>query len=205
MNPGSPGFFLLRILPVIHQFLKFFFSTDMPIQIRNDLFEIRRLGRFDFDKLDEYLQSLSPETRNRFGPHPFDRDAVARFYNDSSNLGYLALHCDSGSVAAYCIVKSGFIEYDIERFRTYGIIPDNSADYTLAPSVADAWQSCGLGSVVLRFILDDLKQADAKRLFLWGGVQAGNLRAVNYYRKFGFRQLGQFFHEVDNLDMVLDL
>jgi ribosomal protein S18 acetylase RimI-like enzyme len=177
----------------------------MQIQIKNDLFEIRRLVRTDLERLIEYLQTLSPETRSRFGPHPFDRHSVELFYNDSTNRAYLAVHSDSGAIAAYCIVKSGFIEYDIERFRSYGIIPDNSADYTLAPSVADAWQSCGLGSVVLRFILDDLIQTNAKRLFLWGGVQASNQRAVNYYQKFGFRLLGQFFHQVDNFDMVLDL
>lgn len=177
----------------------------MQVQIRNEVFELRRLDKSDLEKLNEYLQSLSFETRRRFGPHPFERDSVEHFYNDNTNQAYLAVHTVSGAIAAYCIVKAGLIEYDIERFRSYGIIPEALADYTLAPSVADAWQSCGLGSFVLQFILDDLKHTGAKRLFLWGGVQAGNQRAVNYYQKFGFRFLGQFFHEVDNFDMVLDL
>ena len=53
-------------------------------------------------------------------------------------------------------------------FRAYGIMPDEASDYTFAPSVADNWQSCGIGSFMLGFILDELKQVGAKTLVFMG-------------------------------------
>lgn len=43
-----------------------------------------------------------------------------------------------------------------------------------------------------------------KRIILWGGVQAGNEKAVSYYLKHGFRTVGQFEHNGNNYDMILD-
>ena len=58
----------------------------MQVQIKNEVFELRRLDKSDLEKLIEYLQSLSFETRLRFGPHPFERDSVEHFYNYNTNL-----------------------------------------------------------------------------------------------------------------------
>jgi len=177
----------------------------MNVVVNNKELIIRRLVDWDFADLFKYLQKLSPETKSRFGPHLFDIRSIENFYSDFTNRAYLAIDSQQGEIVAYSIVKAGIIEYDAERFRAYGIISDETTDYTFAPSVADDWQSCGIGSLMFGFILDELEQAGVKRLFLWGGVQAGNERAVNYYKKFGFRTLGYFFHHVDNYDMVLDL
>ena len=82
---------------------------------------------------------------------------------------------------------------------------DYSRDFTIAPSVADHYQSKGIGSKMLQFVIDDIKAKGAKRLVLWGGVQKTNVKAIRFYSKFGFNTLGEFDYNGLNLDMSLDL
>lgn len=44
---------------------------------------LRKLTPGDFNALSNYLQQLSPQTKKRFGPHPFDEPSVVEFYNSS--------------------------------------------------------------------------------------------------------------------------
>jgi diamine N-acetyltransferase len=42
-----------------------------------------------------------------------------------------------------------------------------------------------------------------RHLVLWGGVQAGNERAIRFYEKIGYRPMGRFFYEGrENFDMA---
>jgi len=94
---------------------------------------------------------------------------------------------------------------DRERYLSYGMELKHQSDCEFAPSVADAWQSCGIGNAMFQFILEELKKTDIQRIVLWGGVQADNEKAVNYYLKHGFKQIGQFTHNGENFDMVLEI
>lgn len=171
----------------------------------NKQLHLRKLQSGDSDSLYNYLNGLSDSTRKRFGPHAFDKQSIADFYQDESNTGYLAIDQENSSIVAYSIIKSGYLEHDSERLRSYGIEPNRLTDCTFAPSVGDAWQSAGIGNAMFQHILTDLKYLNIKRIILWGGVQADNIKAVNYYKKYGFRTLGAFEHNGKNYDMVLDL
>jgi GNAT superfamily N-acetyltransferase len=165
---------------------------------------LRKFQLQDSRNLAEYLSHLCPETKKRFGPHSFDEQTIADLYESSSDLlGYLAIDPDTTWIEAYAIVKMGTLEHDRSRLESYGLILDNRADCTLAPSVSDAWQGKGLGREMLQFILSDLQQAGIKRIFLWGGVQADNVQAIRFYQKNGFNILGKFVHQGENLDLVL--
>jgi diamine N-acetyltransferase len=164
---------------------------------------LRRLNANDFDGLFNYLQNLSADTKKRFGPHPFDKQSIIDFYDNSEeNLGYVA-QTINGEIVAYAIIKIGYLENDKSRFDSYGIILSNNTDCEFAPSVADDWQSCGIGNQQFQYILTDLKKTSLKSVILWGGVQADNHKAINYYKKNGFQQLGQFTHNGENFDMIL--
>ena len=166
---------------------------------------LRALDSGDLDRLSDYLQNLSLDTRKRFGPHPFDRQAIIDFYSTKVHQAYVAQDFETGNLVAYSIIKMGFLEHDRPRLESWGIYPNNESDCTFAPSVADAWQSCGLGNGLLHFILADLKTKGIRRMILWGGVQSDNDKAVRYYLKNGFRIAGQFQYQGDNYDMVLDI
>ena len=178
----------------------------MQIEVKNNrqVF-LRRLNSNDLDNLVDYLQNLSPETKKRFGPHKFDRQSIIEFYDFNSNLGYVAQNLDTSKIIAYSIIKIGYLEHDSIRLQSYGIKLDNITDCTFAPSVADLWQSCGIGNCLFHFILSELMTTKVQRIILWGGVQIDNEIAVNYYKKNGFKILGQFAYNGDNYDMIYDI
>jgi diamine N-acetyltransferase len=167
---------------------------------------LRKLQPGDIDSVYNYLNQLSDETKKRFGPHPFDRQSICDFYNHGpAHSAYIALDTGTSEVIAYAIIKIGYLEHDKHRLQSYGLAPHCQTDCTFAPSVADTWQGYGIGNELYHFILTSLKENGIKRIILWGGVQAGNTRAVNYYKRNGFTILGQFTYNGENYDMVAEI
>lgn len=167
---------------------------------------LRRLVTADIDKLVNYLHALSAETKSRFAPHSFDKQAVLDFYNTANNnTGYIAEDVTNSNIIAYTIIKTGFLRHDSYRLQAYGLQLSIITDCTIAPSVADEWQSCGLGKLLYNYILQHLKAKGICRIILWGGVQAGNHKAVSFYKGLGFVELGGFEYNGWNLDMINDI
>jgi len=165
---------------------------------------LRQFNINDVDLLTDYLQSLSSETKKRFGPHPFDKQSVFNLYKDlGTYLGYVGVDTETNEIVAYSIIKFGYIEHDRIRFQSYGIAHESNTDCTFAPSVADKWQSCGIGNQLFQFIISDLLSKGIKRVILWGGVQATNEKAISFYKKNNFKTVGQFTHHGENYDMIL--
>ena len=157
----------------------------------------------DLTLLLDYLQQLSPATRKRFGPHPFDEAAIVRFYSNPFEVwGFLAKSAETGAIVAYAPVKRGYLEHDRPRLEAYGLNLNQHTDCTFAPSLADDWQGQGLGGQLFNFIQTELQARGIRRVILWGGVQASNAAALRFYEKMGFRVLGGFDYEGGNWDMV---
>lgn len=166
----------------------------------------RKLCIEDLEKLAIYLQNLSPETKNRFGPHSFELEDLKQLYTVSDEFfGFIAEEINSGNIVAYSVIKKGVLEHDRNRLENCGIQLDSDTDCTFAPSVADEWQNQGVGLALYNFIFNDLKLKGFRRIILWGGVQAGNTIALGFYRKLGFVTLGQFEHNGWNFDMLKEI
>ena len=148
-----------------------------------------------------YFEGLSAETRRRFAPHPFDAATVQAICLGQREkcVAYVAL--DQEAIIAYTIVLQGYTLGDYQRYLNYGVEMDEQYDFTIAPSVADAYQSQGVGSQLYQFVEQGLLARGAHKLVLWGGVQLSNQRAVRFYLKHGFRTLAQFEYQGANLDM----
>jgi diamine N-acetyltransferase len=166
---------------------------------------LRELHPNDFDDLVIYLQNLTPQTKTRFGPHNFDKQSIIDLYISNKCIGYIAQDGITNKIIAYAIIKQGYLEHDSSRLNRYGIILNHNTDCTFAPSVADDWQSCGIGYALFNYIVLQLKNTQTKRMMLWGGVQKENDKAVNYYKKLGFYALGTFNYNGENFDMVFDI
>lgn len=152
-----------------------------------------------------YLQGLSALTRSRFAPHAADEADIRAFYEGlQPHTGYVAL-LPGGELAGYFVVRRSYLPHDAARWQSYGLAPHPVTDFTLAPSVADAWQGKGLAGPMLQWVETQCQLLGARRLLLWGGVQAGNAAAVRFYEKHEFVHAGSFEHHGTNHDMYKHL
>jgi diamine N-acetyltransferase len=166
---------------------------------------LRLLTAGDEENLFQYLYHLSPESRSRFGPHPFNRETVHTICQTlpGDTHRFIAQQVSTGFIVAYFLVKQGMIDFDRERYAARQQYFNNAATVTYAPSVADAWQSTGLGTAMNCYIEHELSEAGVRTVILWGGVQATNEKAINYYKKMGYQYQASFWHDgKDNYDML---
>lgn len=178
---------------------------------RGETITFRLLRCDDEEMLARYFVGLGEETRRRYGPHPFTAEQAAKLcaeLNYADTLRFLAVSTRSGApeIVAYFIVYLGPREGEIKRYSERGITLGSDV-CTLAPSVADAYQGLGLGSEVMRRVLDVMRRLGFRRMVLSGGTQATNDRAIHFYEKFGFRRVGDFVTPgpLNNHDMILTL
>jgi len=181
----------------------------MFINLRDkQLVEIRFLETNDELSLFQYFENFSSETKSRYGPHSFDHQTVHEIcLNPSEGIKrYIAIDPANNIIIAYMLVKDGLIESDEQRFAERDIHFDSETACTFAPSIADNWQSAGLGTAMFDIIETDLKLLGKRIIILWAGVQASNKKAVLYYRKIGFVEVGTFiFNNIDNYDMIKEI
>lgn len=170
--------------------------------------EIRLLQNKDSENLFEYFDKrFSEESKSRFGPHPFDKGTINNIcqHPNGEITRYVAVD-EKENIIAYMLIKQGMIDWDKKRYAVRHQSFDHYSSVTFAPSVADAWQSSGVGSLMNTIIEKDLRKRNIQYIILWGGVQATNEKAVNFYKKLGYQCIASFWHGgKDNHDMVKQL
>lgn len=171
---------------------------------------LRPVRADDGARLGDYFAGVSAETRERYGPHPFDQataDEICATLDPADLLRMIATVRREGEerIVAYVLLKLGVLPSDARRYEERGLPLDPVTDCTLAPSVLDGYQNGGVGSRVMGHLLPIARGLGRRRMVLWGGVQATNERAVHFYRKWGFGKVGEFRTDRDNWDMILDL
>jgi len=169
---------------------------------------LRPLSIGDADRFAAYLEALSAETRARWGPHAFDGEtarAICRDIESDDVLRYIATIMQDGTeiIVGYVLLKMGVWDGDKARYAVLGIDLNALSDCTLAPSVADAYQNSGIGSMMVSHLLKCAPLLGRSRVVLWGGVQATNERAIHFYSKCGFQKVGEFYTDKNNWDMIL--
>jgi GNAT superfamily N-acetyltransferase len=169
-----------------------------PLRLPNGQRALVRLQRpTDAWLLTRYFTSLSAATRNCYGPHAFNYETACQLcatidYHHTLRFIATTDADHSGQIIAYFILRLGVLENDRKRYAALGITLHDEEDTALAPSVADAYQSHGIGSLVMPHLLDAARRLGRQRIALWGGTQALNHRAIHFYEKFGFVKAGEF-------------
>ncbi len=173
---------------------------------------LRPLTRNDAGMLGRYFLSLSDDTKRRYGPHPFDQATADQLCAETNYADTVRMLMTTGSgpdeqVIAYFILVLGVWDADRERYATLNMPLSATTDCTLAPSVADAYQSKGVGNIIMQQVIATARRLGKTRMVLWGGVQATNTRAKNFYTKYGFQHVGDFENPPgrNNHDMILSL
>jgi len=166
----------------------------------------------DVQILGDYFLSLSDDTKRRYGPHAFDRATAEQLCATTDPADTLRMVATTKGeqgecVIAYIILILNVREDDVKHYDKLHLPLNPATDCTLAPSVADAYQSKGLGSVLLVQLKQFARQLGRTRMVLFGGTQATNDRAIHFYHKHGFRTVGEFQEPpgFNNYDMIMDL
>jgi GNAT superfamily N-acetyltransferase len=184
------------------------FAAELITLPSGESIAIRLLEPIDAPKLTAYFNGLSEQTKQYFAPHSFIEETVRHIcstLNPSEIVRLVATLADGQTIIAYTLLLSGATPSDTARYEALGIPVNTKTDYSIAPSIADAYQSLGLGNYLMSKVLEIARATNKQRIILWGGVQARNERAFRYYQKYGFVQIGQFENDVLNYDMCLEL
>jgi GNAT superfamily N-acetyltransferase len=172
--------------------------------VPNESIHYRPLIIDDLENLEAYLKALSTESKNRFGPHGYDLNSLRHIHNPNGPFkGFIAENFARNFPIAYAIVKTGYLDHERDRLQGYGWELRDATDCTFAPSVSDKWQGKGIGRSLFEHVLTNLKKEGYERMVLWGGVQISNQRALKFYKKLGFMELGTFEYAGTNIDMAL--
>jgi hypothetical protein len=158
--------------------------------------------------LHNYFLKLSPLTQSRYAPHSFDSKNVTGICrnNGKGYAAYIATDTTNKTVVAYMLLKQVLLLDDFNRYASRNQFYLYTETVSFAPSVADDWQSSGLGREMNQYIELQLRSQQQRHIILWGGVQAANEKALNFYKKQGYQQRGDFWlNGVQNLDMIKTL
>jgi GNAT superfamily N-acetyltransferase len=146
-----------------------------------------------------------------YAPHPFDQVTADRLCaetsTDTTQVRLVVATGDGSTVqlVAYFILGFELHASDTKRYLERGMPLHSKTDVSLAPVVADEYQSTGVGSLIMAEVLPWLRRRGTKRLLLLGGVRAQNTRAIRFYEKWGMQRVGEFTTSAPCYDMIADL
>ncbi len=174
---------------------------------------LRPLVVTDEDNLDAFLNALSDETRAFILPPETPLPKASKLCGEINNGDKLRLvvETEADSVSENKIIA--LLEFsfkipagDVERFKAYRYDLDDEKDCRFGPTIADDYQNTGLGVKLFTYVTDIVRKLGKERIILWDGVLKENQRAVHYFEKNGFRLVGTFYDEGDEMiDMILEL
>jgi diamine N-acetyltransferase len=149
----------------------------------------RPLQYTDIPALEIFLENLS-ETTRRFATYPsYDIQCAQQFCNeiDRYEIFRMIATVSNEKIIAIFEFNLHLDEFDINRYRRYGIELTDDTDIQFAPCIADEYQNQNLGSKLLYFMIDLAKRLGKERMILWAGVLIDNQQAIRFYRKNSFQ------------------
>jgi len=187
-------------------------TEDFPWSISlstNERLLFRPLVPVDIDLLTEFLEGLSLETRKLSTFDSYNNHMAAELCDaiDKYDKLRFVLVDEKGEIVGLVEFTFDIPIEDIERYAAYGVnlIPEVTCRFS--PTLADTYQSRGVGSLLFPFVIKIARALEKQRIILYGGVLADNIRAINYYQKHGFVKSGTFINSdnKETVDMMLDL
>ena len=175
----------------------------------NELFVFRELENTDWHQLGSFFESLSEETRSKFGPHPLTKEHASILCNNTGHDNVSRFIVLSASeIVGYFILDFNPFEHEAARYRKLGVELDSKVDPVFAPCIADNFQNQGIASHAMKFILNYARDKNLRSIVLMGGTQEPNVIARHFYKKHGFKEYGEFYTEhngLNNIDMMHSL
>ena len=171
---------------------------------------VRALRPEDSELLVSYFEGFSDASRRYYGPHAFDRETAERLcaeIDEAQEIRFIAILGEESDaeMIGYMILTRKISESDQKR---YGNSLDLARCACLAPSIADAYQSQGIGTQMAEHVIARAQAIGLRQVILMGGVVAKNERARRLYESLGFRHVRDFCTQgketLLNHDMIIE-
>ena len=170
---------------------------------------LRPLQQSDTQKLTTFLRNLSLETRRLSTFDSYDEVTAKELCDAVSKYDKLrfVLENQKREIIGLIEFTLDIPENVLEQYKGYGIDLDIDNTCRFGPTLADDYQSKGLGSLIFSFVIKIAELLDKKYIILYGGVFADNTRAIKYYEKHGFKIVGKYTDENgrESVDMILNI
>lgn len=177
--------------------------------LNNEKIIFKPLENKDIKSLSKFLKDLSLETRKFYTCKNYNYsyakelcDAINRY----DKLRFIVLLKSTNKIISLMEFSFDIPDGDHERYLKYGINLTKT-DCRFGPCISDEYQDKGIGSAILPSIIDIARKFGQKRIILWGGVLVCNKKAIHFYEKNGFKNLGTY-ENIENgtsFDMILYL
>jgi GNAT superfamily N-acetyltransferase len=163
----------------------------------------------DVHLLVGFLKGLSIETRRLSTFDGYGLEQARALIDAINRYDKLRLVVQNAQQRIVGLIEFSFDlpDRDRERFNKSGVRLNKDHDCRFGPTLADDYQSKGLGSGLFPLINEIALRFGKDRIILWGGVLTNNIRAINYYEKHGFKKLKTYVDSdgMEKLDMILEL
>lgn len=175
------------------------------IKLNNKKFIIRLLRPNDEFLLKKYFSSISEKMKKWYSPHLFDEKTTKRICREKDKNIKRVIVIYNKEIVGYCVLFFGMREWEIYRYNKK--FKENKI-CTIAPSILDDFQNMGLGTEIIKYIINISKLNNKKVIILWGGVVLKNHQAINFYKKNKFRINKKWLHPIKKVmsyDMYLEI
>lgn len=171
-----------------------------------EILKFRLLEDTDSVLLGDFFSSLSKATKSKYGPHPLTNEQAKVLCESSQQTQvYRFVALLEEGIVGYFILDFSAVQHEIERYNSFGIQLTAGQDPFFAPCISDQYQNMGISSLVMPELLSFAKAKQAKSIVLLGGTQETNTLGISFYKKWGFKPVGGYVTEVNNIDMRLVL
>ena len=175
------------------------------IKLNNEDFIIRLLRANDELLLKEYFSSISKKMKKWYSPHLFNNRTAEEICRKKNNRIKRVIVITNKKIIGYCVLFFGMREWEIYRYNKKF---KEDEICTIAPSILDDFQSLGLGTEMMKYIIEVSKYYNKKVIVLWGGVVLKNHQAINFYKKNKFKINKKWLHPIKKVmsyDMYLEI
>lgn len=169
-------------------------------------FICRDLDQNDDKKLYYFLRSLSKKTISKSFVNCDLKNTAKSFCNDIGKYDkhrYVLLN-NQDSIVALFEFSLDLPDGDIKRYQKYNDIPDINKICRWGLTIADDYQNIGIGTFTFPLMKEITKKLNKEYIILYGGVYLNNERAIHFYKKLGFIELGTFkdVNGIKSMDMI---
>jgi len=175
------------------------------IELGNKKVIIRLLKSNDELLLKDYFLSVSGKMKKWYSPHLFDDKTAENICRIKNNKIKRVIVVFDKRIIGYCVLFLGMREWEIHRYNKKF---KEDEICTIAPSILDKFQNIGLGTEMMKYIIEVSKCYSKKVIVLWGGVVLKNHQAINFYKKNKFKINKKWLHPIKKVmsyDMYLEI